>query len=51
MWRPPFVPESAEYVPAWEEWGVGERVAGEMSGPWRLRPALAAVQRIGPAAS
>jgi hypothetical protein len=34
--RPTSVPETAEYFEAWDEWGVGARLDGEMHGPWRL---------------
>ena len=34
--RPDTVPEAAEYLPDWDEWGLGDRVDGEMHGDWRL---------------
>ena len=36
MERPTSVPETAEYFEAWDEWGAGARLDGEMHGPWRL---------------
>src|SRR5262245_33046473 len=37
--RPSSVPPEAEYFDDWKEWGVGERAAGNVVGPWRLSPA------------